>query len=212
MAIGYICYFLLLPFGEVAVSIYAFSLNHYIKSGGWFVRGGVGKIPHTLLRTVQCHGGEIRMGAQVEQILIKNKRAYGVKLTTGEKIHAPVVVSNADIKTTYDKLIDHRHTSVSKRRRISKAKLTPSLFSVYLGVDIDLREHLSSKHIFSLSNLDFDGQMKALYLGDGEEYDTNAPAIWITSTILKMIRAPAPRVSPARKLPRAHHRAMHSGD
>ena len=46
-------------------------------------------------------GGSIRYGATVEEILVDEGRATGVRLASGEVVAADVVVSNADSATTY---------------------------------------------------------------------------------------------------------------
>ncbi|MFB8279060.1 FAD-dependent oxidoreductase [Nocardia colli] len=187
--LGYICMFLLLPRTKIPTAVYAFAMHHYIKSGGWYVRGGVAKIPHALARVVRCHGGEVRLDSRVEQILIERGRAYGVRLVDGTQIHAPVVVSNADIKTTYASLIAPEHTRAVKRRRIADATLTPSLFSVYLGLDIDLREHMPAEHVFKVHSLDFDDHLDKLGIPDWsfaeQMFDEDAHAIWLTSPTVK---------------------------
>lgn len=165
-AIGYIQAFVLLPSDRLPAAMYAVALHHYVKSGGWFVEGGVDRIPHALARVVRCHGGEVRTRAMVDKILVDRGRATGVRLNTGTEISAGVVVCNADIKTTYSKLIDPEHTSVAKRRWIEKATLTPTIFSVYLGLDIDLREHMPAQNVFGVSTLDVDSTIRRLASGE----------------------------------------------
>ncbi len=47
--------------------------------------------------------------APVDQVLIKNGRAVGVALSTGEEIQAKVIVSSVDPKRTFLKMIDSGH-------------------------------------------------------------------------------------------------------
>lgn len=48
-----------------------------------------------LMDAAKLHGAETRMGAEVTEILTEAGRVKGVKLTTGEEIHAPVVINVA---------------------------------------------------------------------------------------------------------------------
>ncbi|NKC14675.1 MAG: FAD-dependent oxidoreductase [Gammaproteobacteria bacterium] len=48
-----------------------------------------------LMDAAKQHGAEVRLGAEVAAILRENGRIKGVRLTTGEHIHAPVVVNVA---------------------------------------------------------------------------------------------------------------------
>ena len=70
-------------------------------------------------RPRQEAGAEIRTGADVEQILVKDGAATGVVLAGGEEISAKTIISNADPRRTFLKLIDpciSRPASSSKCR------------------------------------------------------------------------------------------------
>jgi phytoene dehydrogenase-like protein len=71
-----------------------------------FVKGGMGALTQALAKEALNNGAEIRTGAAVEQVLIKDGRAVGVALTNGEEIPAQAVVSNADPRTTLLRLVD----------------------------------------------------------------------------------------------------------
>jgi all-trans-retinol 13,14-reductase len=185
-AIGYISNFVLLPREKLAAAIYAYGLHHYIKTGGWFISGSVAKLSHTLARLIRCHGGEIRLSSRVEEVLVTNGRADGVRLTCGEELSAPVIVSNADIKTTYGgTLIPAEHLKPRRTRRFAKAALSGCGFSVYLGVDIDLREHLPAQNIFALGGLDYQEMLDTMFQSTREEFDPDKALLWITSGTLK---------------------------
>jgi phytoene dehydrogenase-like protein len=50
--------------------------------------GGTGALPAALHRCLLAHGGEVRTSAAAEEILVSANRATGVRLTTGEVLHA----------------------------------------------------------------------------------------------------------------------------
>ncbi len=87
-------------------------LHHYMgdvdgQMGAWgFARGGMGAVAKALAAAVQAHGGEIKVAAPVERILVRAGRATGVALANGEEYHADIVVSNVDPKRTFLKLMD----------------------------------------------------------------------------------------------------------
>ena len=79
------------------------------KRGLWgFVRGGMGGVTQAMAASARSVGVEIRTGARVAKILVKDGRATGVALATGEEIRARVVASNADPKVTFLKLLEER--------------------------------------------------------------------------------------------------------
>ncbi len=75
--------------------------------GLWgFVRGGMGGITQAMASSARASGVEIRTEAPVSKIQVQGGRATGVLLESGEWIDAKVVVSNADPRLTFLKLIE----------------------------------------------------------------------------------------------------------
>ena len=70
------------------------------------VRGGLGSLTSALASAARAAGADIRTNAEVRRILVKDGRATGVTLTSGEELQAKAVVSNADPRRTLLGLID----------------------------------------------------------------------------------------------------------
>jgi phytoene dehydrogenase-like protein len=86
-------------------------LHHYMgeidgafRSWG-FSRGGTGAISNAIGAAAREAGVEIRMQASVDRILVKNGRATGVALKTGEEISATVISSSVDPHLTFEKFL-----------------------------------------------------------------------------------------------------------
>jgi phytoene dehydrogenase-like protein len=79
--------------------------NGALRTAG-LVRGGIGKIPDVLASAARKHGAEIRTEAEVARIVTKNGAATGVALTNGQEIDATGVISSADVKTTFLRLLE----------------------------------------------------------------------------------------------------------
>src|SRR5438093_11697376 len=71
-----------------------------------FVQGGTGALTGALAKAATAAGAQIRTGAGVAQILVKDGEAAGVVLESGEDIPASLVVSNADPRHTFLKLVE----------------------------------------------------------------------------------------------------------
>ena len=91
----------------------AYVLFHHVmgesggKRGVWgYVRGGMGGLTQALASAARDLGAEIRCEAEVERILVRDRRAVGVALATGDEYHAPIVASNADARVTFLGLLD----------------------------------------------------------------------------------------------------------
>lgn len=70
------------------------------------VQGGIGALTQRLADAAKTFGAEIRAYADVTNIITKDDAAVGVALKTGEEIFAPAILSNADPRTTFLKLLD----------------------------------------------------------------------------------------------------------
>jgi phytoene dehydrogenase-like protein len=71
-----------------------------------FVRGGPGALTAALAAAARRAGAEIRTDAEVARVIVRDGRAAGVLLGSGEEIPARAVVSNADPKRTFLKLVE----------------------------------------------------------------------------------------------------------
>ena len=83
-------------------------LMRLAASGGrrYLVRGGLGSLTQALAAAARAAGAIIRTGADVQRIRIKDGRAVGVTLASGEELVARAVVSNADPRRTLLNLVD----------------------------------------------------------------------------------------------------------
>lgn len=105
-------------------------VNHLEKAFGvHYAMGGVAAIAAAQARVVQSQGGRMLMNAEVDEILVDQGRARGVRLTDGRILPAEVVVSNADAGHTYDRLLRRQ-----PRRRWTTAKLARQRWSMGLYV------------------------------------------------------------------------------
>jgi len=116
-------------------SIYA--MIHYLeqKWGVHFAMGGTGTLVQGLLRLFTEMGGKVRFNARVEQLLVEDGAARGVRLSTGEDLPAKVVVSNADVSNFYKKAVPAKARKKWTDKRLDKMRYSMSLFLIYFGTD-----------------------------------------------------------------------------
>ena len=69
-----------------------------------YPKGGCIRIPEAMAEVITDLGGEVRLSTSVEKVLIEKGKVEGVRLTTGEEVRAPLVVSNAGIRETVFRL------------------------------------------------------------------------------------------------------------
>jgi phytoene dehydrogenase-like protein len=84
--------------------------------------GGLGALSESLARAARSAGAEIRTDAAVERILVREDHAAGVRLASGEEIVSQSVVSSADPKTTFLRLLGSEHLDAGFVRRVSQLR------------------------------------------------------------------------------------------
>jgi phytoene desaturase len=116
-------------------SIYSLICYLERKWGVWFPMGGTGSLVKGLVGLLEGQGNSLRLQTEVDEILIRDGRAHGVRLKTGETISADVVVSNADSAWTYKHLIAPEHRRRWTDAKVDKARYSMSLFVWYFGTN-----------------------------------------------------------------------------
>jgi phytoene dehydrogenase-like protein len=79
-------------------------------------------------------GAEIRTGATVDHLLVRDGRARGVVLAGGEEIHARVVLSNADPKRTFLGLVGRQALPSDLAAEVDAWKIAGVSFKLNLAV------------------------------------------------------------------------------
>jgi phytoene dehydrogenase-like protein len=79
-------------------------------------------------------GAEIRTDAPVANITVEDGRATGVELESGEELNANVVVSNADPRTTFNRLLDPRTLGTKLLKHVANIKYRGSGLRIHLAL------------------------------------------------------------------------------
>jgi phytoene dehydrogenase-like protein len=82
--------------------------EHELQGFSGHVMGGMGSITQALAAAGRKLGVEIRTSASVSQIDVRNGRAYSVVLEDGTEVRARMILSNADPKRTFLKMVAPR--------------------------------------------------------------------------------------------------------
>jgi phytoene dehydrogenase-like protein len=88
------------------MSYHALGGDLYGSAGTWgFVRGGMGAVSGAIAASAREAGAALFRNSPVTEILVENGRATGVRLANGLVVRARFVVSGADPKTTFGRLV-----------------------------------------------------------------------------------------------------------
>jgi phytoene dehydrogenase-like protein len=99
-----------------------------------FPRGGMGKFSSALAEAARAAGAEIRTNAEVAQIRVKDGAVTGVALVDGEEIAAEAVVSGADPKRTFVKLVDATQLDPRFAMRMKNYRMNGTVAKVNLAL------------------------------------------------------------------------------
>jgi phytoene dehydrogenase-like protein len=95
----------------------------------------MGSVSGAIAQAAEKHGAEIRVNAEVARLVIKNGRACGVVLKSGEEIQAQVIVSGVDPKRTFLKMIEPRDLEPDFIGEVQKLKMRGSSGKLNLALD-----------------------------------------------------------------------------
>ncbi len=105
--------------------------------GIWYIKDGIDDIPLLLGERLRTFGGDIRTGERVKCILVQGGSVTGVELEGGTIIKAPVIISDADFRETFE-LLPRGALPDNEHEEVSRMHLTSSAFTVFLGVKREL--------------------------------------------------------------------------
>ncbi|MFI6802188.1 phytoene desaturase family protein [Streptosporangium canum] len=99
--------------------------------GGWYVPGGLPRVADALALLLDKAGVEVALGAEVTDVLADGHRVRGVRLASGQRERADVVIANTDAAALYGRLLPDRR----RLRRIAALGTSSSAFLMLAGVE-----------------------------------------------------------------------------
>ncbi|WP_155299507.1 phytoene desaturase family protein [Deinococcus kurensis] len=137
-----------------------YAMIHFVEKtwGIHYAMGGTGALVDAFARKFEELGGTLRLNAGVQEILVTDDRgrpvrrpggkrvARGLRLESGEELHADIVVSNGDWANTYLKRVPAAARLVNSDVRVKAARQSMSLLVIYFGFRkegpaLNLRHH-----------------------------------------------------------------------
>ena len=137
-----------------------YAMIHFVEKtwGIHYAMGGTGALVDAFVRKFEELGGTLRLNAGVQEILVTDDRgrpvrrpggkrvARGLRLESGEELHADIVVSNGDWANTYLKRVPAAARLVNSDARVKAARQSMSLLVIYFGFrregpELNLRHH-----------------------------------------------------------------------
>ena len=119
----------------------AYVLLHHVfgevngKRGAWgHSVGGMGAITQAMAKVCRAAGVEISLDAPVSRVLVDGSKAAGVRLESGEEVHAEAVIANVGPKLLYERLMNASDLTPEFLRRVRAFKTGSGTFRMNVAL------------------------------------------------------------------------------
>jgi prolycopene isomerase len=154
-----------LPPGRTSFMAYSGALMALLDPGPLYVRGSFQSLADALARCIEDHGGEILPATTATAIELASGRVAGVELDGAQHVAAELVVSNADARQTFERLLPAEALPERFRRRLAKMRPSISAFVLFSAAKLDPAEHGLSHEHFVYPSADHDADFEGVLQG-----------------------------------------------
>lgn len=129
----------IIPSSWSTISLIFGLAKQHVEAAGYPIGGSL-PLARNIERRYLVQGGKINYSSKVEKILVKDDKALGIKLESGEEFFGDDIVSAADGYTTLYKMLDGRYLSPQIKKAYEDFSLFPSSIYLAFGVAKELSE------------------------------------------------------------------------
>jgi len=147
--------------------------KHYVN-GAHYPVGGGSAFAKAMVPIIENAGGRVLHSAEVEEIMTRDDAVTGVRLTSGEVISCPNVISNAGVQNTFGRLLSQH--SATEQAMVSQLSHVRDAYAV-VGINIGFKGSndqvgLSPANIWAHPSADLEQNLVA------HRQDFDAPFPW----------------------------------
>lgn len=159
-----------LPPSRLSCYYYALPTIGYLAQGGYYPRGTSQKISSALAQYIESKGGKVLLRTPVEEILVSDHAATGVRTTDGKQYAARVIVSNAGAHGTFRSMMNEGEYLKEYLARLDSYSVSLSAFQVFLGLKTDLvgKLGLTDSEVFYHGSYDLEAEYQLAVNADVE--------------------------------------------
>lgn len=125
---------------KASFAMHALITGSYLESGAWYPAGGGAAFAEHILPTITKAGGEARANTRVENLVLENGRAVGVRTAEGEEIRAKFVISNIGARETVNSLLPEGSGHQDWIEEINALPHSVAHFSLFMGFEGDIED------------------------------------------------------------------------
>ncbi|HTO52980.1 MAG TPA: NAD(P)/FAD-dependent oxidoreductase [Myxococcota bacterium] len=166
-----------LPPSRVSFLYFATMLLSYAAEGAFYCKGSFQKLARALAGAVERDGGELLLRSPVRRIVVEGGRAQGIVLENGQRVTAPIVISNADLRQTVEELCGETRFPARWRRALGRLEPSVSAFVLYAATDLDLRALGATHETFVYQTWDHDDAFASTCAGRPGWWSATVPTL-----------------------------------
>ncbi len=139
-------------------SVHAIIVGHYINGGAYPV-GNSAKINEKIIDAFTKRGSKIFCKAEVASLITENGKAKGVRMSNGDEIFAPIVISSVGAYNTLNRLVKHEKSFDKLRSKVNALPASIGHICISLGLnksDVELKLPKHNLWFFNSYKMDED--------------------------------------------------------
>lgn len=175
---------------HTSFSMHAVLVDHYLK-GAFYPRGGSSEIAFHTIPLIKRAGGAVLTRATVQSVLLDSAgKACGVRVKKGQElvdIHCPIVISDAGLFNTYERLLPESARSLpGVKQQLAMVRPGLGMFSVFICLRGTKKElGLQSTNYYVYFDTDMDKAMDRYLSMPKEKAAEHIPLLFIASSSAK---------------------------
>lgn len=166
-----------LPPAESSFAMHALVAGFYLEGGNYPV-GGAGSLLRHMGPVITRAGGQIRVSAEVQEILVSEGRALGVRMANGDELLARYVISGAGVPHTLGTLLPEAWRPRSALEGLRAVRPSTGHVCLYLGLRGTPRElGLPATNLWIHAGYDHDASLRAFQ----QDISARLPMVYVSS-------------------------------
>lgn len=166
-----------LPPSRLSFFVFSQVTSVMVDGGSYYSRGSFQRVADALVEALTRDSGELAVGTEVASIVVEGGQARGVRLADGRQLRAPVVISNADARLTFEQLVGPEHLPARFLRRLQRFEPALSAYVLYAATDMDLAAAGAVHETFVYRHWDHDDTYRDILAGEPGGMWVNVPTI-----------------------------------
>lgn len=166
-----------LPPDELSYFSWSGMMMSVLDDGPAYPKGSFQRVADAFVTALETYGGEFVARTTVTKILVDDRQATGVRLEDGRELRAPIVISNADARQTFEELVGVEQLPENFVRNFRRLRPSISAAVLYAATSLDLRQHDATHETFVSRHWDHNQTYRDVLSGQPGGIWINVPTL-----------------------------------